>query len=255
MNTSAQEPDANYADFGYQQVPRGEKKARVRGVFDSVADRYDLMNDVMSFGLHRYWKAFTIARTGLKAGQRALDVAAGSGDLSAGLARRVGSSGSVMVSDVNAAMLARGRDRLTDSGFAGNIHYVQADAEQLPFPSAAFHCITIGFGLRNVTDKNAALASMYRVLKPGGRLLVLEFSKPLVPAVEPVYDLYSFSILPRLGRLLVGDADSYRYLAESIRMHPDQQTLRGMMETSGFERCEVYNLCGGIVALHIGYRI
>jgi demethylmenaquinone methyltransferase / 2-methoxy-6-polyprenyl-1,4-benzoquinol methylase len=255
MNTSAQKPDDDFADFGYQQVPRDEKKARVRGVFDSVADRYDLMNDVMSFGLHRYWKAFTIARTGLKAGQQALDVAAGSGDLSAGLARRVGGSGTVIVSDVNAAMLARGRDRLTDSGFAGNIHYVQADAEQLPFPSAAFHCVTIGFGLRNCTDKDAALASMYRVLKPGGRLLVLEFSKPLLPAVAPAYDLYSFNILPRLGQLLVGDADSYRYLAESIRMHPDQDTLRGMMETAGFERCEVYNLCGGIVALHVGFRI
>jgi demethylmenaquinone methyltransferase / 2-methoxy-6-polyprenyl-1,4-benzoquinol methylase len=259
MNTSeqapAQEPDDHYADFGYQQVPRGEKKARVRGVFDSVAERYDLMNDVMSFGLHRYWKAFTVARTGLKPGQRALDVAAGSGDLSAGLARRVGQAGTVVVSDVNAAMLARGRDRLIDDGFAGNIHYVQADAEQLPFPSAAFHCVTIGFGLRNVTDKNAALASMYRVLKPGGRLLVLEFSTPKVPAIAPVYDLYSFHVLPRLGPLLVGDADSYRYLAESIRMHPDQETLRGMMEATGFERCEVYNLCGGIVALHVGFRI
>ncbi len=255
MSTPAQEPEDHYADFGYQQVPRGEKKARVRGVFDSVADRYDLMNDVMSFGLHRYWKAFTIARTGLKAGQQALDVAAGSGDLSVGLARRVGRSGTVIVSDVNEAMLARGRERLTNSGFAGNVHYVQADAEQLPFPSAAFHCVTIGFGLRNVTDKNAALGALYRVLKPGGRLLVLEFSTPLLPAVAPVYDLYSFSILPRLGQLLVGDADSYRYLAESIRMHPDQQTLRGMMEAAGFERCEVYNLCGGIVALHIGYRI
>jgi len=242
-------------DFGYERVPRGVKKERVREVFDSVAPRYDLMNDVMSLGLHRLWKRFAIAHSGLRAGQRALDVAAGSGDLSIGLARRVGATGQVIVTDINARMLAAGRDRLLDAGIAGNVAYVQADAEALPFASATFHCVAIGFGLRNVTDKDAALASMYRCLKPGGRLLVLEFSKPTLRILEPLYEAYSFQVLPRLGQWLVDDAASYRYLAESIRRHPDQQTLKELMEKAGFERCRFFNLSAGIVALHLGYRL
>jgi demethylmenaquinone methyltransferase/2-methoxy-6-polyprenyl-1,4-benzoquinol methylase len=251
----AGEPDGRVADFGYEQVPWGEKKARVRGVFDSVASRYDLMNDAMSGGLHRLWKRFAIAKTGLRPGQQALDVAAGSGDLAAGLARRVGGSGRVVVTDINAAMLEEGRTRLLNDGLAGNIDYVLADAESLPFAPATFHCVTIGFGLRNVTDKERALASMYGVLKPGGRLLVLEFSHAQLGSLAPLYELYSFQVLPRLGQWLAGDAASYRYLAESIRRHPDQETLKGMMERAGFERCEYFNLTAGIVALHLGYRL
>jgi len=242
-------------DFGYERVPARAKKSRVRGVFDSVAPRYDLMNDVMSAGLHRLWKRFTVERSGLRRGQAALDVAAGSGDLSAGLARRVGPGGLVVVTDINTRMLEGGRNRLLDGGVAGNVAYVQADAEALPFRSATFHCVTIGFGLRNVTHKQAALASMFRVLKPGGRLLVLEFSKPNLGPLERVYDLYSFQVLPRIGRLLAGDADSYRYLAESIRRHPDQLALKQMMEEHGFERCEFFNLSAGIVALHVGFKL
>jgi demethylmenaquinone methyltransferase/2-methoxy-6-polyprenyl-1,4-benzoquinol methylase len=243
------------ADFGYERVPRDEKKDRVRGVFDSVLPRYDLMNDVMSFGLHRLWKRFAVAQTGLKNGQAALDVAAGSGDLSALLARRVGAAGRVVVTDINARMLAHGRDRLLDRGVVGNVAFVEADAEALPFRSSTFHCVTIGFGLRNVTDQAAALASMYRVLKPGGRLVVLEFSKPHLGVLEPVYEAYSFQVLPRLGEWLAGDAGAYRYLAESIRRHPDQAELTALMEAQGFERCEHYNLSAGIVALHIGFRL
>jgi demethylmenaquinone methyltransferase/2-methoxy-6-polyprenyl-1,4-benzoquinol methylase len=242
-------------DFGYERVPLGAKKQRVRGVFDSVAPRYDLMNDVMSFGLHRLWKRFALTQCGLKVGQRALDVAAGSGDLSVGLARRAGATGLVVMTDINARMLAAGRDRLLNAGVAGNVAYVQADAEALPFPTATFHCITIGFGLRNVTDKEAALASMYRCLKPGGRLLVLEFSKPHLGVLEPLYEAYSFQVLPRLGQWLADDAASYRYLAESIRRHPDQAALKELMQKAGFERCEYFNLSGGIVALHLGYRL
>jgi demethylmenaquinone methyltransferase / 2-methoxy-6-polyprenyl-1,4-benzoquinol methylase len=242
-------------DFGYERVARDEKKARVRGVFDSVAERYDLMNDVMSLGLHRLWKRFAVAKSGLKRGQRALDVAAGSADLSVAMARRVGSTGLVVVTDINAEMLARGRDRMLDAGYAENVAFVQADAEGLPFPSRFFHCVTIGFGLRNVTDKAAALASMYRVLKPGGRLVVLEFSAPQLGPLNAVYDAYSFQVLPRLGSALAGDAASYRYLAESIRRHPDQQTLEALMQAQGFERTEYLNLSGGIVALHIGHRL
>ena len=243
------------ADFGYTRVPWVDKKARVRGVFDSVAPRYDLMNDVMSGGLHRLWKRFTLAKTGLRPGQQALDVAAGSGDLAAGLARQVGKTGRVVVTDINAAMLAEGRDRLLNAGFAGNLEYVLADAEALPFPDASFHCVTIGFGLRNVTDKDAALRSLYRVLKPGGRLLVLEFSHAQLGPLAPLYDAYSFQVLPRLGQLLAGDAASYRYLAESIRKHPDQATLKTMLQSAGFERCEYFNLTLGIVAVHVGFRL
>ena len=247
--------EARDADFGYERVPWAEKKARVRGVFDSVAPRYDLMNDVMSGGLHRLWKRFTLAKTGLRPGQQALDVAAGSGDLAIGLARRVGRSGRVVVTDINSKMLAVGRDRLLDAGHAGNVDYVLCDAEALPFATSSFHCATIGFGLRNVTDKERALASLFQVLKPGGRLLVLEFSKADLGPLAPLYELYSMQVLPRLGALLANDAASYRYLAESIRRHPDQETLKGMMERAGFERCSYYNLSGGIVALHVGFKL
>lgn len=243
------------ADFGFESVPRRAKKQRVREVFDSVADRYDLMNDLMSLGLHRAWKRFALLQTGLRRGARALDVAAGSGDLSLGLAKQVGREGLVLATDVNARMLERGRDRLLDAGFAANVRWLLADAEQLPLRAAQFDCVTIGFGLRNVTDKAKALASMYRVLKVGGRVVILEFSKPVLTPLEPLYDLYSFEVLPRLGRLVAGDAASYRYLAESIRRHPDQDALKALMESQGFERCRYHNLAGGIVALHIGYRL
>lgn len=247
-------PDTDTTHFGFQTVPTAEKAERVRAVFDSVASRYDLMNDLMSGGLHRLWKRFTLARTGLRPGQHALDVAGGSGDLTAGLHAQVGRDGYVCLADINASMIGEGRRRLLDRGIAGNVAYVQANAEQLPFRDGSFHCITIGFGLRNVTDKNAALRSMTRLLRPGGRLLVLEFSKPILPSLEPFYDTYSFRVLPILGRLVAGDEASYRYLAESIRMHPDQETLRGMMQAAGLEDCRYHNLSGGIVALHLGQR-
>jgi demethylmenaquinone methyltransferase/2-methoxy-6-polyprenyl-1,4-benzoquinol methylase len=243
------------ADFGFESVPWDKKKEKVRGVFDSVASRYDLMNDLMSAGLHRVWKRLTIAKSGLRPGQVALDVAAGSGDLSLGLARQVGPGGTVFVTDINARMLALGRDRLINAGQVGNVHYLQADAERLPFKSGTFDCVSIGFGLRNVTDKEAALASLLRVLKPGGRLLVLEFSRPRLSFLDPLYDFYSLKVLPRLGELVLDDADSYRYLAESIRRHPDQDELKELMIRQGFERCEYFNFSGGIVALHLGYRI
>jgi len=249
------QPDEREADFGYERVPWSEKKLRVRGVFDSVAPRYDLMNDVLSGGLHRLWKRFTIAKTGLLRGQAALDVAAGSGDLAIGLARRVGRSGRVIVTDINPSMLAVGRDRIIDAGFAGNVDYVLCDAESLPFAANSFHCVTIGFGLRNVTDKDRALASIFRVLKPGGRLLVLDFSKAELGPLAPLYELYSMQVLPRLGALLANDSASYRYLAESIRRHPDQETLKAMMGSAGFERCEYHNLTAGIVALHVGFKL
>ena len=252
---NSDETQREYADFGFERVPYGDKKARVRGVFDSVASRYDLMNDVMSLGLHRLWKRFTIEKTGLKPGQWALDVAAGSADLSIPLARRVGSSGHVVVTDINLEMLNIGRDRLLDAGIAGTADCLLADAEALPFADRSFHCVTIGFGLRNVTDKQAALESMYRVLKPGGRLLILEFSSPQLGPLNSIYDAYSFHVLPRMGQFLANDAASYRYLAESIRRHPDQKTLKSMLEDAGFERCEYFNLSGGVVALHIGFRL
>jgi demethylmenaquinone methyltransferase/2-methoxy-6-polyprenyl-1,4-benzoquinol methylase len=241
-------------DFGYQQVAVADKAERVRAVFDSVASRYDLMNDLMSFGIHRLWKRFLLSQTGLRPGQQALDVAGGTGDLAAGLARQVGPAGRVVLSDINAAMLAHGRDRLLDRGIVTQVEHVLANAEALPFRDQSFDCVTIGFGLRNVTDKAAALRSMYRVLRPGGQLLILEFSKPVAPGLAPVYDAYSFHVLPALGRLVTRDADSYRYLAESIRMFPDQATLTGMMREAGFEGCRHHNLTGGIVALHRGWR-
>lgn len=246
--------DERSTDFGFQRVPPRDKARRVRGVFDSVADRYDLMNDLMSAGTHRLWKRFTLALANLRSGQRALDVAGGSGDLAAGLLRQVGSRGFVVLSDINAAMLSRGRDRLIDEGFVGNVGFVQANAERLPFPDNTFDCITIGFGLRNVTDKTAALGAMRRTLKPGGQLLVLEFSRPRTPGLEPLYDAYSFRILPLLGKLVAHDEASYRYLAESIRMHPDQETLLGMLRDAGLEGCRYHNLSGGIVAVHRGYK-
>jgi demethylmenaquinone methyltransferase/2-methoxy-6-polyprenyl-1,4-benzoquinol methylase len=238
-------------DFGYEKVAPGEKTARVRGVFDSVAESYDLMNDLMSGGMHRLWKRFALSQTGLRPGQRALDVASGTGDLGAGVARQVGRDGLAVLTDINREMLARGRDRLIDKGFAAQVEFVIANAECLPFPDSAFDCVTIGFGLRNVTDKAAALASMRRVLRPGGRLLVLEFSKPR-PEIRAAYDAYSFNVLPRLGAIVAGDAASYRYLAESIRMHPDQETLAAMIRDAGFDDCRWHNLAAGIVALHIG---
>jgi len=240
-------------DFGYERVARAEKAHRVRGVFDSVADNYDLMNDLMSGGLHRLWKRFALSLTGLRPGQYALDVAGGTGDIALGLARQVTSSGLVVLTDINAAMLAHGRDRLLDAGRVRGIECVQADAERLPFAAGSFHCVTIAFGLRNVTDKAAALASMRQTLKPGGQLIVLEFSRPL-EALRPLYDAYSFRLLPLLGRVIAKDEASYTYLAESIRMHPDQDTLLGMMRDAGLEGCRYHNLSGGIVAVHRGYR-
>lgn len=241
--------------FGFERVPVTEKARKVAKVFDSVASKYDVMNDVMSFGVHRLWKRFAIELSGVRTGQRVLDLASGTGDLAVEFSRKVGGAGEVVASDINASMLNTGRGRLLDKGIAGNVRYVQANAEQLPFPDNYFDCITIAFGLRNVTDKDGALRSMCRVLRPGGKLLVLEFSRPVVPGLKPVYDAYSFKLLPVMGRLVAGDADSYRYLAESIRMHPDQGTLQAMMERAGLERCEYFNLAGGIVALHRGYKL
>jgi demethylmenaquinone methyltransferase / 2-methoxy-6-polyprenyl-1,4-benzoquinol methylase len=242
-------------DFGFEKVASGDKAGRVRSVFTSVAGNYDVMNDLMSLGVHRWWKAFTLSLTGLAQGQRALDVAGGTGDLAIGLLRQVGKSGQVVLSDVNSAMLEIGRDRLLDQGFSGNVECIIADAERLPFADDFFDCVTIGFGLRNVTDKAAALQSMHRVLKPGGQLLVLEFSTPTAPGLKPIYDAYSFKVLPLLGRLVAKDEASYRYLAESIRMQPDQETLLDMLRTAGFAQARYHNLTGGIVALHRGYKI
>jgi demethylmenaquinone methyltransferase/2-methoxy-6-polyprenyl-1,4-benzoquinol methylase len=256
MSERTDKPESGgFTDFGYDRVALEDKKARVRDVFDSVASRYDLMNDVMSFGLHRLWKRFTVEKSGLKRGHQALDVAAGSADLAIALSRRVGPTGRIVVTDINQEMLTVGRDRMLDAGIVGNACFILADAESLPFSDSTFHCVTIGFGLRNVTDKSQALSSMYRVLKPGGRLLVLEFSKPRLGPLNAIYDAYSFQVLPRMGALLANDAGSYRYLAESIRRHPGQDELQSMMETAGFERCEYFNLSGGIVALHLGYRL
>ena len=239
--------------FGYQEVETKDKAGLVGQVFDSVATRYDVMNDLMSAGIHRVWKRFTIELSGVRRGHRVLDIAGGTGDLAAKFAPMVGDQGEVVLADINASMLSVGRDRLIDRGVPGNLYYVQADAQYLPFPDDHFDCITIAFGLRNVTDKDLALRSMLRILKPGGRLLVLEFSKPENPLLGRAYDAYSFGLLPMMGRLVAGDSDSYQYLAESIRMHPDQDTLKGMMETAGLIRCQYYNLTGGIVAVHRGH--
>ncbi|TAI80793.1 bifunctional demethylmenaquinone methyltransferase/2-methoxy-6-polyprenyl-1,4-benzoquinol methylase UbiE [Pectobacterium versatile] len=242
------------ADFGFRTVARDEKEVMVAEVFHSVAAKYDLMNDLMSFGIHRVWKRFTIECSGVRRNQRVLDLAGGTGDLTAKFSRMVGEGGEVILADINASMLKVGREKLRNKGIIDNISYVQANAEALPFPDDFFDCITISFGLRNVTDKNKALRSMYRVLKPGGRLLVLEFSKPIIKQLSTVYDAYSFHILPRIGEAVASDAGSYRYLAESIRMHPDQETLKGMMIDAGFDSVNYFNLTGGIVALHRGFK-
>jgi demethylmenaquinone methyltransferase/2-methoxy-6-polyprenyl-1,4-benzoquinol methylase len=240
--------------FGFEQVPVGEKHKRVRAVFSSVARKYDVMNDLMSMGVHRLWKRFAIDLAGVRPGERVLDLAGGTGDLAREFRGLAGSNGLVTLADINAEMLGQGRMRLADRGVV-DVPLVQANAECLPFADHSYDCVTMAFGLRNVTDKDAALASIYRVLKPGGRLLVLEFSKPQSDLLSKVYDEYSFKLLPLMGRLVANDADSYRYLAESIRMHPDQATLKGMMEGAGFARVQVYNLTGGIVAVHRGFRL
>lgn len=241
-------------DFGFRTVAKDEKAGMVAEVFHSVAGKYDLMNDLMSFGIHRLWKRFTIDCSGVRRGQRVLDLAGGTGDLTAKFSRLVGERGEVVLADINDSMLKVGRAKLRDLGVVGNVSYVQANAEALPFPDNYFDCITIGFGLRNVTEKEKALKSMFRVLKPGGRLLVLEFSKPTIELLGKVYDTYSFRILPKIGEMVANDSESYRYLAESIRMHPAQDVLKGMMEEAGFEQVSYYNLTGGIVALHRGYK-
>lgn len=258
-HTHAQAPasvsaSGDVTHFGYQTVSTQEKAGKVADVFHSVAAKYDLMNDLMSLGIHRLWKRFTIELSGVRPGQQVLDIAGGTGDLARAFQHEVGATGRVVLADINASMLAVGRDKLLDCGVAGQVEFVQANAECLPFTPGSFDLITIAFGLRNVTDKDAALRSMYQSLKPGGRLLVLEFSKPIFAPLAKIYDAYSFSLLPLLGKLIANDAESYRYLAESIRMHPDQDSLKGMMERAGFERCDYHNLTGGIVALHRGFK-
>jgi demethylmenaquinone methyltransferase/2-methoxy-6-polyprenyl-1,4-benzoquinol methylase len=244
----------NSTHFGFRTVKSDDKSGLVAEVFQSVAPKYDVMNDLMSFGMHRLWKRFTIQQAAIKPGQRILDVASGTGDLAMAFAKLTGPTGKVVMTDINEAMLNTGRDRLLDQGVAGNIECVLADAENLPFADSDFDLVTIAFGLRNVTNKDAALASMYRVLKPGGKLLVLEFSKPVTPLLAKIYDLYSFNVIPKIGGLVANDSASYQYLVESIRMHPDQATMKSMMQTAGFEDVEYFNLCGGIVALHQGFK-
>lgn len=246
--------DQNTTHFGFETVNTEDKAKRVRGVFDSVAGNYDLMNDLMSMGVHRLWKRFAVELAGVRRGHRILDLASGTGDLAARFSGLVGPDGLVVMSDINAAMLTEGRSRMANDGHIGNVQYSQINAEQIPFPDNTFDCITIGFGLRNVTDKQSALNSMYRALKPGGRLLVLEFSHPTSKPLQKAYDLYSFKLLPMMGKLVAKDEDSYRYLAESIRMHPDQDSLKEMFQTAGFEDCDYHNLTGGIVAIHRGFK-
>lgn len=240
--------------FGYRQVSRRDKAGQVADVFHSVAGKYDLMNDLMSMGIHRLWKRFTIELSGVRPGQQVLDIAGGTGDLTMKFSDLVGAEGRVVLADINASMLEVGRTRLTDQGYVGNIEYVQANAEHLPFPDNHFSVVSIAFGLRNVTDKDQALREMTRVLRPGGKLLILEFSKPTNPLLSRAYDLYSFNALPFMGRLIAGDSDSYQYLAESIRMHPDQETLRRMMDSAGLVNTKYHNMTGGIVALHAGVK-
>lgn len=240
--------------FGFESVDWDEKEKKVGAVFQSVAKNYDLMNNVMSCGIHHMWKHFTSELSQVRSGHRVLDLAGGSGDLTRLLSKRAGEKGHVVLADINDAMLHVGRDRLLNEGLFDNINYVQANAESLPFADNHFHCITIGFGLRNVTDKKAALRSMFRVLKPGGKIMVLEFSTPTLPGLKKVYEWYSFNILPKIGQLFADDAASYRYLAESIHVHPNQEDLKGLIEQAGFEDCKYHNLSGGIVALHIAYK-
>lgn len=248
------EEQDNNTHFGYKTVNATEKVGMVADVFHSVAAKYDVMNDLMSFGIHRLWKRFTIDCSGVRRGQKVLDLAGGTGDLTAKFSQLVGSEGQVILADINDSMLKVGREKLRDKGVVGNVEYVQANAEELPFPDNTFDIITIAFGLRNVTDKDQALRSMLRVLKPGGRLLVLEFSKPQHDLLNKAYDFYSFNVLPKIGGVVANDSESYQYLSESIRMHPDQETLKGMMNEAGFEQVEYFNLTGGIVALHRGYK-
>ena len=252
---TTQDPSPDTTHFGFRDVPREQKQKLVGEVFSSVAKKYDLMNDLMSLGIHRVWKRYFVATSGVKRGDRVLDLAGGTGDIAALLHERVGETGSVVIGDINAGMLTVGRDRMTDRGLVRGLDYAQLNAEALPFPDASFDLVTIAFGLRNVTDKQRALGEMRRVLKIGGRALVLEFSQVKPEWFRPVYDFHSFKILPQLGRLFAGDADSYQYLAESIRKHPPQDELRGMMEQAGFARCDYRNLSGGICAIHSGYRV
>jgi demethylmenaquinone methyltransferase/2-methoxy-6-polyprenyl-1,4-benzoquinol methylase len=247
-------PKDDVTHFGFRDVPKSQKAGQVAEVFHSVAGKYDLMNDLMSMGVHRLWKRFTIELSGVRSGHQVLDIAGGTGDLTMKFSDLVGPGGKVVLADINASMLKVGRSRLTDRGYAGNIEYVQADAEHLPFPDNSFNAVSIAFGLRNVTDKDQALRDMARVLKPGGKLMVLEFSKPTNPLLSKAYDTYSFTALPFMGKLIAGDSESYKYLAESIRMHPDQDTLKGMMETAGFANCKYHNMTGGVVALHVGIK-
>lgn len=246
--------DKKQTHFGYETVDVEKKQQRVKQVFDSVASNYDIMNDLMSLGIHRLWKYYTAGASQLRNGDKVLDVASGSGDLSRLFSNKVGSKGHIYVSDINEAMLNVGRNRLLDAGISSNVSFVVANAESLPFQSNYFNCISIGFGLRNVTNKATALASMYDKLTPGGKLMVLEFSTPNLPLLKPIYDAYSFSLLPLLGEWIANDRQSYQYLAESIRMHPDQESLKKMIEQVGFEDCVYHNLSGGIVALHIAYK-
>jgi demethylmenaquinone methyltransferase / 2-methoxy-6-polyprenyl-1,4-benzoquinol methylase len=245
----------NTTHFGFKRVAAEEKASMVRGVFDSVAEHYDIMNDLMSMGVHRIWKRIAVQLSNVRKGEQVLDLAGGTGDLTTLFEKRVGEEGNVILADINAQMLRTGRNRLIDRGLVGNVQYTQVNAECLPFADNSFDCVCIAFGLRNVTDKDAALRSMFRVLKPGGRAIVLEFSHPIDPITEKVYDFYSFNLLPKIGRWVAKDEDSYRYLAESIRMHPKQDELKAMLETAGFERCEYFNMTQGIVAVHRGYKI
>lgn len=246
--------DSSRTDFGFKTVDIDEKAALVGDVFGSVAGRYDLMNDLMSLGAHRLWKHFASSQSGLRAGGKVLDVAGGSGDMSRLFANQVGPAGKVVLTDINSSMLRQGQDKLVNEGIVGNIEYVLVDAEQLCFDDNEFDCVSISFGLRNVTNKDKALSSMFRVLKPGGRLLVLEFSKPVIPILEKLYDTYSFTAIPKIGKLVTGDEASYQYLVESIRKHPDQNTLKQMILEAGFDHVKVHNLSAGIVALHVGYK-